>query len=374
MKRFLLFFGIILLAINVLILTTGHQYLYKAVWYNLPGIEDYEIFKNRKIEKSTRLQEWPVLDKYNQIELTDTLQSVLEELESVAFLVIQDDSILIEHYWEGYSDSSKSNSFSMAKSYVSTLIGFAITDGFIESVEDPIGKYIPEFKNDPKGAIKIREVLQMSSGLSWDESYAGPFSITTKAYYGKDIRPLISGLEVIEKSGERFKYLSGDTQVLAWVVEAATGKSISEYMQEKMWQPMGYQQDALWCLDHQNGIEKAYCCINSNAKDFARIIKLYLNKGKWDGKQLLDSSYAKRAISKNEYTNDSFEDYGFQWWRMGDSVFYARGILGQYAIGIPSENTIIVRLGHKRGEKIGAHPKEVYIFVEEVLKMLPKKR
>ena len=136
---------------------------------------------------------------------------------------------------------------------------------------------------------------------------------------------------------------------------------------------MGYQQDALWSLDNKKGVEKAYCCINSNAKDFARIIKLYLNKGKWNGEQLLDSVYAVRAISKNQYGEQDFSDYGFQWWRMGDSVFYARGILGQYAIGIPSENTIIVRLGHRRGEKIGVHPKEVYIFVEEVLKMLPNK-
>lgn len=373
MKRFLIFFGVILFAINALILVSGYQYLYKAIWYNLPGIEDYKIFENRKIQKSKQPQEWPLSRNYNKIELTEQLSTVLEELETVAFLVIQNDSVLIEHYWDGYSDSSKSNSFSMAKSYVSTLIGFAITDGFIESVEDPVGKYIPEFKNDPKGEIKIREVLQMSSGLSWNESYAGPFSITTKAYYGKDIRPLISGLKIIEKPGERFKYLSGDTQLLAWVVEEATGKTISDYMQEKMWQPMGYQQDALWCLDHKGGVEKAYCCINSNARDFARIIKLYLNKGKWKGEQLLDSNYAKRAVSENKYTEEGFDDYGFQWWRMGDSVFYARGILGQYAMGIPSENTIIVRLGHKRGEKIGAHPKEVYIFVEEVLKMLPEK-
>lgn len=373
MKRFWVFFGSILLFINILILSTGHQYLYKAVWYNLPGIEDYQIFENRKIPKSTHPQKWPISSKYNQIQLTELLSGVLEELETVAFLVIKDDSILVEHYWDEYSDSSKSNSFSMAKSYVSTLIGFALTDGVIESIEDPIEKYISEFKNDPKGKIKIREILQMSSGLNWDESYSGPFSITTKAYYGTNIRPLITGLEVLEKPGQRFNYLSGDTQLLAWVLEEATGKSISRYMWEKMWQPMGYQQDALWCLDDIKGVEKAYCCINSNARDFARIIKLYLQKGKWNGKQLLDSVYTVRAISKNNYTEDNFGDYGFQWWRMGDSVFYARGILGQYAIGIPSENTIIVRLGHKRGEKIGVHPEEVYIFVEEILKVLPEK-
>ncbi len=362
---------IVTLLLNLLILVTGHRYLYKAIWYNFADITDYTLFENRKIEKGNP-QEWAVSSNYNKIQLSDTLSNTLESLQSVAFLVIKDDSIVIEKYWDNYSDSSLSNSFSMAKSYVATLIGFALQEGKITSLQDPIVKYLPEISGKHKDQVTIEDVLKMSSGSSWAESYVGPFSITTKAYYGTDLPELMKTVSFDSLPGQKFKYLSGDTQILSMVLEKATGKSLSEYASEKMWKPMGYSHDGLWCLDKENGVEKAYCCINSNARDFARIIKLYLNHGRWNDTQLLDSNFVKRAITKNSYPTDSLSTYGYQWWlyphnKLNQKIFYARGILGQYAIGIPEKNIIIVRLGHRRGEKDARNiPAEFPLMIDEV--------
>lgn len=368
------YFILFLLLLNLLILVSGHRYLYKAIWYNFVDITDYSLFENRSIERGVP-QEWPVSTQYNKIDLSDTLLNTLEKLQSVAFLVIKDDSIIIEKYWDNYSDSSLSNSFSMAKSYVATLIGFALQEGKITSLQDPLIKYLPQISGVYKEKVTIEDVLKMSSGSSWAESYTGPFSITTKAYYGTDLPQLMATVTFDSLPGQKFKYLSGDTQILAMVLEKVTGKILSEYASEKMWKPMGYSQNALWSLDHKDGVEKAYCCINSNARDFARIVKLYLNKGNWNGNQLLDSNFVKRAISKNPYPLDSNASYGYQWWlypnnKLQQKIFYSRGILGQYAIGIPEKNIIIVRLGHRRGEKDADNiPAEFPLMIEEINKM-----
>jgi CubicO group peptidase (beta-lactamase class C family) len=304
------------------------------------------------------------------------LSNKLEELETVAFLVIKSDSIVLEQYWDNYSAKSFSNSFSAAKSHVSALIGFALKEGKIKSLEEPVANYVPSFKVDGKNKIKIIDVLKMSSGLNWQESYSGPLSMTTEAYYGTDIEQIINGLKPATKPGQRFTYLSGDTQVLAMVLKNATGKTLSQLAEEKIWQPLGYEQDAFWSVDKKNGVEKAYCCINSNARDFAKIAKLYMQKGNWNGKQLLDTSFVNASTSPAVYQEETADFYGYMWWLFNENkntdqqVFYARGILGQYIIAIPNKNIIIVRLGHKRDKhKTHRHPIEIGVMVDAVNEM-----
>jgi len=299
-------------------------------------------------------------------------------LETVAFLVIKDDSIVIEKYWDDYSAKSFSNSFSAAKSHVSALIGIALFEGKIKSLEEPVANYLNSFKTGGKENIRIIDVLKMSSGLSWEESYSGPLSMTTEAYYGTDIEGIINGLEVSNKAGLRFKYLGGDTQVLAMVLKAATGKSLSELAQEKIWEPLGYENDAFWSVDRPDGVEKAYCCINSNARDFAKLARLYIQKGNWAGKQLISEGFVKSSISPAKYSEETATHFGYMWWLYDENpikeqqVFYARGILGQYIIGIPDKNIIIVRLGHKRDKnKAQIHPLEVGLMINEVNTIFP---
>ncbi|WP_162428537.1 serine hydrolase domain-containing protein [Pontibacter pudoricolor] len=348
------------------------NYVYKALVYNFADIDDNLIFDQRTVDAPGKAQPWPQAANYNKVVFPEKLQQLHEELESVAFLVIHRDSILHEQYWDGYSDESLSNSFSVAKSIVSILVGAALRDGAIKTIDQPVADFLPSFKEGNKKKITIKHLLMMSSGLNWDESYANPLSITTEAYYGTNLKKVIKRLEAVEEPGKQFSYKSGDTQILGMVVEAATGKSLSRYAEDKLWKPLGAEHDAEWSVDNPTSIEKAYCCFFSNARDFARIGKLYLNNGIWNGDTIVDPAYVRESITPNGLFNASGKpaDYGYQWWLLpnykGQNIFYARGILGQYIIVIPEKDVIIVRLGKKRGDRINGHPIEVLAMIDAV--------
>ena len=375
-KRFT-FGGILLLGLVAAWLHMADKnYVYKALVYNFADIDDNLIFDQREIDAPSKPQPWPKAANYNTITWPDSLQKMHEELESVAFLVIQNDSIVHEQYWEGYSDESLSNSFSMAKSIVSILVGAALRDGDIKTIDQPVADFLPSFKEGAKQKITIKHLLMMSSGLNWDESYANPLSVTTEAYYGTNLKKVIKRLEAVEDPGKQFSYKSGDTQILGMVVEAATRKSLSQYAEEKLWKPLGATHDAEWSVDNPTGIEKAYCCFFSNARDFARIGKLYLNNGSWNGDTIVDTAYVRASLTPNGLLTASNKpaDYGYQWWLLpnykGQDIFYARGILGQYIIVIPESETIIVRLGKKRGERVNGHLSEVLAMIDAVNEVL----
>jgi CubicO group peptidase (beta-lactamase class C family) len=290
---------------------------------------------------------------------------LLGELKTVAVVVIKNDSLLYEKYWDGYSDSSLSNSFSMAKSITSLLIGTAIEEGKIKSVEEPVGNYIPDFNDGLAADLKIKDLLTMSSGSNWDESYANPLSVTTESYYGRDLYKTATGVNIVKKPATYHSYKSGDTELLGLIVEKATGRSLSDYASEKLWQPLGAEQQALWSTDKEKGNEKAFCCFNSNARDFARIGQLMLDSGKWKGSTIIDSAYYVQSITACNIPDEEglpCNYYGYQWWIRPayPGVFYARGILGQYIIVIPSKKIVLVRLGHKRSDKrVNGAPAEI---------------
>jgi CubicO group peptidase (beta-lactamase class C family) len=300
------------------------------------------------------------------------LNQLLEQIQTVALLVIKNDSVVLEKYWDGYSDSSLSGSFSMAKSVTSLLIGAAIKDGLIGSVNDPVGKYVPEFNDGKKSAVRIVDVLTMSSGTDFDESYWNPLSVTAELYYGTDVRKTATNVQMIHTPGTLHRYKSGDTQLLGLIVEKVTGKSLAAYAAEKLWQPLGAEHPALWSNDYPGGAVKAYCCFNSNARDFARIGKLMLDSGKINGVPVIDSSYFANSIKACGIKDDkglACDYYGYQWWLdpLHPGVYYARGILGQFIIVIPSKQMVIVRLGHTtspREERIRTVPKEVRYLVD----------
>ena len=179
----------------------------------------------------------------------------------------------------------------------------------------------------------------------------------------------------MEEPGAEFEYLSGNSQLLGMVLEKATGMTLSEYLTESFWKPLGMENDALWQLDsEESGMEKAYCCIASNARDFARLGKLYKDYGRWNGKQILDSTYVAASIRPQL---EDYPHYGLGIWLenvRNREVFYFRGILGQYGIVLPQEDVIIVRLG-KKGGKVPdeeEHPDDFYFYLEEVLNMLSR--
>jgi CubicO group peptidase (beta-lactamase class C family) len=346
-------------------------YLMNALIHGNPDLNDYQFFPNRTVSAGKTMP-WKISPQVNTVTLPDTLLMNIEKMQTVAFLVIRDQEIIYEKYWEGYSESSLSNSFSAAKSIVGLLVGIAMDEGYIDSVNQSVGDFLPEYAVGDKKNIRLRDLLTMSSGLNWEEAYTSPYSVTTQAYYGDNLPALLADLEVITPPGKHFNYLSGDTQLLAMVLKRATGKDLSEYASEKLWKKMGAVHDALWSLDHKDGMEKAYCCFNSNARDFARFGQLILNNGSWNGEQVISEDYLREATSPASYllddNNKPVDFYGFQWWIIpykDQSIPYMRGILGQYIFALPEQNAVIVRLGHKRSKQyMGEHTLGTFVYLK----------
>lgn len=379
-KKAIIGIGIFVLAIVLSLHVMNKNYYYKTLWYTIPGIFDNDIFESRNIHASATPQQWNYAVGYANNTLSKELLDSLKKYETTSLLFIQHDSIILERYFEGATDSTRSNSFSVSKSFISALIGRAIKLGFIKSIDQPVADYISEFKEGDKKKITIRHLLTMSSGLDWDEAYSSLFSQTTEAYYGTELEKQVLSLSVKKQPGVYFEYKSCDTEILAIVLARATGMNVSTFLEKELWRQMG-ASDASWSLDHSDGMEKAYCCIYATAKDFARLGSLYLHKGNWKGQQLIDSSYIQESVTAshllNPKTNEATNWYGFQWWIVDDykgiSAFYMRGILGQNVIVIPSMDMIVVRMGHVRGSKIGLHYSEMYALLDEVLKMKQSK-
>jgi CubicO group peptidase (beta-lactamase class C family) len=344
-------------------------YLPTAVYYNFANIDDYKIFSNRIVKRAETPEAWSVAATKNVGPNTETAKQ-LEKLDTTALLMIENGEIVYEHYSLTGAVDEISGSFSMAKSIVGLLMGFALDDKVIESVNDPISKYFPSWLNAPQGEITLKQLLGMNSGLNWNESYANPFSITTEAYYGDDLFLTALRQKVIRPPGSYFEYQSGSTQLLAFIISNATNKTVSQYASEKLWAPIKAEKDALWSLDHEDGMEKAYCCFNATASDFARIGQLVLNHGQWHGKQLISADYLREMTTPSgvlDETQKPVDYYGYQWWILQTPqgpVPYARGILGQYVIVIPQKNRVVVRLGMKRGKTIDHHPEDLRALVE----------
>lgn len=374
-KRFFKWLFILIIALVLLAYATDHEYILKGVrvvymtGHTTAYIDDHPHFENMTIATGNKPQAWPEHRDYNTVEAGQKLKDLNKELATVAFVVIKNDSIWYEKYAEGYGTDSQTNSFSMAKSITSALLGKAIQDGYISSLDQPIGDFFEQYKDDK---TTVGDLSSMASGLDWVEHYTSPFSVTARAYYDDDLASTILGQKVVEEPGKEFKYLSGNTQLLGMVIEKATGKKMADYLTESFWKPMGFEKEALWQVDdNEHRLAKTFCCIASNARDFARFGKLYKNHGKWNGQQLLDSTFVTTSIHKR-FENDP--EYGYGFWlsdHLDKHIFVMRGILGQYVITIPEDDVIIVRLGHARGDwDDRGFSSDFYTFVEEAYAML----
>ncbi len=277
-----------------------------------------------------------------------TFDELLKKTGTVAFLVIRNDSLLYEQYLNGYERSSPVPSFSAAKSFTSMLVGIAIDEGAIGSVHDPITKYLPELKRKGFEKITIENLLDMQSGIRSSESYINPFGGVAKYYYGRNLVKYTRHLKIETEPGGDFKYKSVNSQLLGFIVERATHKRLPDYMEEKIWQYIGAEYDAGWSVDSRKHKEaKAFCCFNARAVDFAKLGRLYLKKGNWNGRQIVSESWVKQSLDISGNKNGG--EYSYQWWHGWANDFMAQGHLGQYIYVCPEKNIIIVRLGKKYG-------------------------
>ncbi|MGJ8591371.1 MAG: serine hydrolase domain-containing protein [Aquaticitalea sp.] len=378
LKKFLLTI-VILIGLTVAILyITDTDYLIKAVrtiylkGHTTAFLDDYKDFDNQPVANGTPLP-WPNHKDYNSAKETEKLNEINTTNGTIAYVIIKNDSIWFENYYDGYDENSKTNSFSMAKSYVSGLMGKAIEQGYIKSLDQPVGDFFPEFSEGKGAKMTVGDLSSMSSGTNWDEAYYSPLSITTRAYFDDDLSKVILGLKVVDEPGTKYKYASGDTQLLAMVIEKATGKKLYDYLSESFWKPLGSEHSTLWQVDSDDhDLVKAYCCIASSAKDFARYGKLFKDHGKWNGQQILDSAFVAKSVTPRFSESP---EYGYGWWlkNVGDKQFFMmRGHLGQYVIVEPEDNVIIVRLGHSKGsgDAIATFTDDISVYIDEAYQMM----
>ena len=379
LKKFLKWLAILFGLLIIVLYLTDTDYLLKAVrtiylkGYTTAYLEDYKEFDNQVVENSIP-QPWPYHENYNTVEETNKLNQINKANGTIAYVIIKNDSIWFENYYDGFDENAQTNSFSMAKSYVSGLMQKAIQEGYIKSLNQPVCDFLPEFCDGLAAKMTVGDLSSMSSGTNWDEKYYSPLSITTRAYFDDDLEKVIRGLKVVKEPGTSYKYASGDTQMLAMVIEKATGKKLYHYLSESFWKPLGSENPTLWQVDSEaHDLVKAYCCIASNAKDFARFGKLYKNHGKWNGKQLLDSTFIAKSVTPRFSESP---EYGYGWWLSAHhekNFFMMRGHLGQYVIVEPNDNVIIVRLGHSKGPKNESESpftNDISVYIEEAYNML----
>jgi len=338
-----------------------------------PPVDTKKIFPTRKINNGTP-QFWVEDPKLGKLNLEQKYSDVLNQYQSIAFLVVQNGKILHEKYWDGYSAKSSTNPWSVTKSIVSILTGIAIKEGKIKNVEQNVSDFLPEFVGT---GLKIKHLLTMSSGINFKEQYKNPYGYPAKALYGSDLENLNKKYRVNNIPGKHFVYLSGNTQVLGFVIKKATGKTISEYASEKLWKKIGAEKPAYWSLDCDGGNEKTFCCLHTNARDLARIGQLMLQHGVWGNDTLISENYYRASVSiaKLDKLNGKPNDfYGYGWYILkykGLDIFYARGIKGQYVIIIPSKNLVVVRLGQEwNNKKIADHHVEFYSFLDAALSLI----
>ena len=279
-------------------------------------------------------------------------EQFLADSWTTGLLVIQDDRIVYERYSLGHSESTRTISWSMAKSFISAMIGIALDEGSIASIEQPVDFYVPELQGSGYETVRIKDVLQMSSGIAFNEDY-GDFNSDINRWgrgfaLGSPQDKFAASLTRGREPGTLNHYVSIDTHVLSMVLSRATGKSITGYMQEKLYQPLGMEYDGYWLVDGA-GKEMALGGLNLTMRDFAKLGSLYLNHGELDGKQIVPANWiAASTVADAPHLQPAEGDfgYGYQWWLplSDDGEYMAMGVYGQYIYINPSKSMVVVKL------------------------------
>ena len=373
--------ALLLLVLIVLSAKYSPVYVYRLLTMNVADVYDYQNFENRKIKGSGNTFEFEknLDESYVESLFSDrVLQSKFNSIDewakkskTTALIFIRKDTILYEKYFNGFARESYFHSQSMAKSFISFLIGAAIDDGLISGLDDSMTKYIPELKDrDPRfEKISIRNLLEMRSGLKYYEGYFPgthihlPWHDEAVGYYHPKVRKLLlEKIDIAKEPGKTFQYCNYNTSYLGLIIERATGKTVSEYLQEKLWTKM-MKYSALFSIDSkESGFEYMPSRLIARAIDYARFGRLYLKGGNWNGEQIISQNWANKSTKENasiprdiypvwlggENCNHTY--YSYQWWGHTecDSTFqfFANGNLGQAIYVIPDKEIIIVHCGN----------------------------
>jgi CubicO group peptidase (beta-lactamase class C family) len=274
------------------------------------------------------------------------VDAYMKDQRTAGLVIIQDGKIRLEKYGLGFSADGRWTSFSVAKSFTSTLVGAAIKDGYIKSIDDKVSDYIPDLKGSVYDNVTIKQLLTMTSGVKWNEDYADPKSDVAlfnahKAEPGVDVT--VSYMRKLKREappGTKWVYKTGETNLIGVLVSSATEKNLSDYLSEKVWRPFGMEHDASWLLG-STGHEISGCCLQASTRDFARFGLFILGGGIAEGKSVLPDGWIAEATTKHADTNQAEYGYGYQWWTVNDGSYAARGIFGQGIFIDPKRKLVI---------------------------------
>ena len=326
----------------------------------------YEIFPTSKLSHSSKplvFKKGAPLELPSNFIFEDKVVKVDEYLsrtDTSALLILKDGKISYENYWLTGGKNVQWISMSVAKSFISALIGIAIDQGHIKSLEDEVTDYVPQLKNSAYDNVRIKDILQMSSGASWNEDYSDPNSDINRSAkilaIGGSLDEFTASLKNELKPGSFNRYNSTDTQVLGMLLREATGSSITQYMQKMLWSPIGAEDNAYWLTDSEN-MEVAYGGLNATARDYAKIGELYRLEGNINGKQIVPSSWVRASVKPDaphlmpgdNPLSDFPLGYGYQWWVPDSSGdFSAIGVYNQFIYVSPKNNMVVVKLSANR--------------------------
>jgi len=336
----------------------------RSIIYNAPNVTDYKIFNTQLIEKSSKPIQiprssksstlpdeflWAISNDDDKVYNYKTPEDFLISQGTLSFIVIKNDTIVYEKYFNGFEPDSIRTIFSVSKAFTSTLVGIAINEGYIKSVDQLVSDFIPSFKSKGKEEMTINNLLQMTSGLS-ENDYNDILKIGF-FYYSKDQNRRAEKTKLRYKPGTKFQYSSITTQLLGICLEKATGKPFETYFKEKIWEPMGMEYNALSSRDDK-GFHKYFGGISANPKDLAKFGLLYLKKGNWNGQQIVPEEWVK-ATAKRDTIQGKSTSYTNCFWldtypienKFNKSDLFAGGYGGQIVYVNPENNTVIIRTG-----------------------------
>jgi len=370
------FIGLLIL-LGLFILTwtvvSGWDVVYRNLRYGTTRIDDFTHYPGRHLVASDtpfRFEEAetqagvPKDIRYNGADWQ--LNDFLESTDTVAFLIIKDGKIRYERYFQGHTQNSLSQAFSASKSITSILIGAAIDDGYIQTVDQVVADFVPELAGNGFDQVPIEDLLYMRSGMAYVENDI-PFGIHVLFNYTSHLEDAILDLKMRKEYTKEFIYKTGDNALLGLILDRALGeKTTTAYTQERLWAPLGMENDGVWTLDREgDGLEKTWCCLAASARDFAKFGQLFLNRGEWNGQQILSETWIERstvfgafdsATWPHRFSDSGIGNYGYQWWLASEEAgdFFAWGKDGQFIYVNPAADMVIVRLGWSMGNPDGS--------------------
>lgn len=281
------------------------------------------------------------------LQLGVDVDAYMQEHRLAALLIVQGGKLRLERYGLGFDGDGRWTSFSVAKSFTSTLVGAALKDGLIKSMDDKVSDYLPDMKGSAYDDVSLRQLLTMTSGVQWNEDYGDPQSDVARFNNHKPepgVDALVSYMRRLPRAapaGTRWHYSTGETNLIGLVLAAAIQKPLAQYLQEKIWQPAGMEQQATWLLS-KTGKEISGCCVQAAPRDYARLGQFILEGAQVNGQSILPDGWLQQATHKQADIGQPGRGYGYQWWTYDSGSFAARGIFGQGIFIDPARQLVIV--------------------------------